>query len=440
LRTRSLVLQVVLATLASGCLGEPVSSDWPGAEQASPDQVGADGKDGDPSGRVQPIDDEPDGLDGLDGLGDALAHRAAVGRWRLADVPVRATITGGPWTLGQGPATQMNPAADYPNPNPGRFFMQPYFWPQVLPAGRDLLGYFDYRPRKMQEAVVAARSADGGRSWTFLQLALNFNPNPVADPIGGNENGQGHPFVMKVGGRTLIYTLDRTPGVLDVGGLIVHPLRPTPAAPLRDAPAQEMPLSVASLRTRGLLNPDGILGPVPDDDCGPGRRILYLQRILGSAGPVSDVTRIRLARSEDGIEWTDLGPVSGLQDDGTVFLGARGSLLRVRDGRFLLFFSGGTPEDSASDAYRYIGYAESYDAVSWTVVRGLANPLLSTQTTPASGTPQSWWAGRVFGPTVAVAPGGQRATLVFAGFHTANASQDFADHRQIGRVTLELEE
>ena len=46
----------------------------------------------------------------------------------------------------------------------------------------------------------------------------------------------------------------------------------------------------------------------------------------------------------------------------------------------------------------------------------------------------------MFGPSVAVAPGGRRATLVFAGFHTANASQDFSDYRQIGRVTLELVE
>jgi hypothetical protein len=72
------------------------------------------------------------------------------------------------------------------------------------------------------------------------------------------------------------------------------------------------------------------------------------------------------------------------------------------------------------------------------VVRGLGNPLLSTQTTDASGTPQSWWAGRVFGPSVALAPDGRRATLVFAGFATANASQNFADYRQIGRVGLEV--
>ena len=414
---------------------------WLGALACVTGQPGAAGDGQQPPGEPpgEPVGEAPGEpvVDPVEPPGDALAQRAAVGAWRLADSPVRATITGGPWTLQQGPATQLDPAAGYPTPNPGTSFMQPYFWPQIVGEGQGLLGYFDYRPRKMQEAVVAARSDDGGRSWTFLQLALDFNPNPRPDPLMGNENGQGHPFVMRLRGQTMIYTLDRTPGVLDVGGLIVHRLDPTRLEPLRGAPASEMPLSLATLRTSGLLNPDGIIGEVPDAS-GRGARILYLQRVLGSAGPLSDVTALRLARTEDGVAWTDEGAVSGLQDDGTVFLGARGSLLRDKDGGYLLFFSGGTPADNASDAYRYIGYAVSADLLHWTVVRGLQNPLLSTETTEASGAPESWWAGRVFGPSVALSPGGRQATMVFAGFHTANASQDFSDYRQIGRVTLEL--
>ena len=144
----------------------------------------------------------------------------------LADTPSRAVITGGPWTLGQGPTTQTNPAADYPNPNPGTNNFAPYFWPQTLGDEREMLGLFDYRPRNMQEAVVAARSHDGGRSWDFVQLALDFNPNPTPNPTGGNENGQGHPFVMRVQGKTLLYTLDRTPGDQGRG----RADRPPPAA------------------------------------------------------------------------------------------------------------------------------------------------------------------------------------------------------------------
>jgi hypothetical protein len=374
---------------------------------------------------------------GFEEVTDAFSRRAAPGRWRLADAPVRASIAGGPWTLGQGPASQTNPANDFPDPNPGTNSFQPYFWPMVTSDSDGLVGLFDYRPRKMREAVVAARSGDGGRTWTFLQQALDFNPNPKPDPVNGNENGQGHPFVLRLHGDSLLYTLDRTPGVQDLGGLIVHRFKPSGKEVLRGLPAAEMPLSVAPLRTTGLLNPDGIIGQVPD---APELTILYLQRIPGPAGPVTDSTSIRLAHSGDGIAWTDQGAVVGLQDDGTRFLGARGSVLRDRDGRYLLFFSGGIEADSASDAYHYIGYAESTDLRSWKVIRGLRNPLLSTETTAASGVPQSWWAGRVFGPSVVLFGDGRKALMIFAGFHTANASNDFSDYRQIGRVQMALDD
>jgi hypothetical protein len=362
-------------------------------------------------------------------------HAGTARQWRLASVPVRATITGGPWTLGQGPASPTEPAKGYPTPNPGTNNMQPYFWPYTRGSDQVMFGLFDYRPRNMEEAVVAARSYDGGRSWGFVQEALDFNPNPTPDPLKGNENGQGHPYIIHVGGEILLYTLDRTPGVKDVGGLIVHKLSPTRHEPLRGAPANETPLSLATLRTTGLLNPEGIIGRVPGF-----RRpvIVYLQRVLGTGGPLTDVTTARLAVSRDGIAWRDLGPLQGLQDDGTKFLGARGAVLRSRHGSFVMFYSGGTDADGMSDAIRYIGYAQSTDLVHWHVVRGLANPLLSVETTEASGAPQSWWAGRAFGPSVTVSHDGRRATLLFAGFHTPTPNGDLGDYRQIGQVDMEL--
>jgi hypothetical protein len=408
MRKRLLATALIVGTWTAGC--EPGTPDTRG-----PEDDGAD-----------------DSMMASEAL---LARRVGSGQWVVADTPSRAVITGGPWTLGQGPTTQTNPTADFPNPNPGTNNFAPYFWPMTMGDEGHMLGLFDYRPRKLREAVVAARSGDGGRSWDFVQLALDYNPNPVPDPIGGNENGQGHPFALRAQGRTLLYTLDRTPGVQDVGGLIVHRLRPTLREPMRGAPASEMPLSVATLRTEGLLNPDGIIAQVPGMAV---PMIVYLQRVLGPSGPLSDVTTARLAVSADGISWRDLGPLSGLQDDGTTFIGARGSMLRNEEGRFQLFFSGGITADNASDAYHYIGYAESTDLLHWQVVRGLANPLMSVETTEASGVPQSWWLGRVFGPAVTASHEGRSATMVFAGFHTANASNDFSDYRQIGRVTLEL--
>ena len=381
-------------------------------------------------GPVTPSPDDDD--DPIEETSDAIATDSGCG-WRVEAPPVRAQITGGPWTLGQGPATQSDPAAGYPDPNPGTHNFAPYFWPAVSGDDQRLLGYFDYRPRNMEEAVVAARSVDGGRSWTFLDKALTFNPNPTPDPLAGNENGQGHPYVMRVKGQFLLYTLDRTPGVKDVGGLIVHRIAPTLRHPLRGAPNNEMPLALATLRTSGLLNPDGIIGHIPHSS---PMTIIYLQRELGSSGPLSDVTTPRLASTADGITFTDLGPATGLQDDGTRFIGARGQLLRGKHGHHVLIFSGGITADNASDAYHFIGCATSADLRHWVVGRGLANPLLSIETTQSSGVPQSWWQGRVFGPSATLSRDGRKATLIFAGYHTASPSQDLSDYRQIGVVTL----
>jgi len=148
------------------------------------------------------------------------------------------------------------------------------------------------------------------------------------------------------------------------------------------------------------------------------------------------VTTVRLAASRDGIHWSDFGPVSGLQEDGTQFIGARGTVLRCRHGKFALFFSGGIAADNASDGFHYIGYAESRDLFHWTVVRGLANPLLSIAPTAASGTPESWWMGRVYGVNVTASVNGREATMMFAGYHTASPTNDLSDYRQVGRVSL----
>ena len=52
--------------------------------------------------------------------------------------------------------------------------MQPFYFPFVSGRGLNLQGYFDYRPRNINEAVVAATSADGGKTWTFEQQVENL--------------------------------------------------------------------------------------------------------------------------------------------------------------------------------------------------------------------------------------------------------------------------
>ena len=58
------------------------------------------------------------------------------------------------------------------------------------------------------------------------------------------------------------------------------------------------------------------------------------------------------------------------------FIGPRGTLVQYVDGSYGLFFSGGNCGDGDSDAYHYVGYAHSPDAVNWTVDNCMSNPLV----------------------------------------------------------------
>ena len=71
--------------------------------------------------------------------------------------------------------------------------MSPYYFPHVVRnADGSLTGYFDWRPKDADEAIVTARSTDNGKDWTYEGQALEQNPGycPNADI---NDDGQGHP-------------------------------------------------------------------------------------------------------------------------------------------------------------------------------------------------------------------------------------------------------
>jgi hypothetical protein len=115
--------------------------------------------------------------------------------------------------------------------------------------------------------------------------------------------------------------------------------------------------------------------------------------------------------------------------------------------------------DADSDAFHYIGYAESADLLHWSVVNGITNPIISiapvTLNTDANGVPTAgpgvqttipfhssvvgpthgWFAGRVYAPSVALA-GDRLVTVIFAGYHTTKPKFALGDYRTIGRVTL----
>jgi hypothetical protein len=110
----------------------------------------------------------------------------------------------------------------------------PYYFPQIVrdPDG-SLTGYFDWRPKDADEAIIVAKSTDGGLTWTAEGEALEQNPGycPSADT---NDDGEGHPFVADFGAGSSLYTLQRAVGDYAGTNLLVNPVNPSASNPLAD--------------------------------------------------------------------------------------------------------------------------------------------------------------------------------------------------------------
>jgi hypothetical protein len=416
--------------------------------------------------------------------------------------------------------------------------MQPYYFPFVRQNGQFFQGFFDYRPRNEQEATVTAVSTDLGKTWTFDDQALGLNPYCPADltdpdnnniiangfsfPYGSNsanaaDNGLGHAFVLAIGGNQLIYSLNRANGHIDSDQLVWHTLISSVppalaflpdfgyvsslAPPLGGYPILQ-PLVGA---TAGLVNPDAILGAAR---IGGVIAIIYVEKQLNasttnncSSTPSwaltnivtgkprkanTDIITIRVATTTDGINFTDVGAASGLQDltttafNGTRWLGS-GSIVLLSSGHYGMFFGAGNCLDNDSDGFHYLGYAETTaqvaspaDLLNWTVLYGFDNPILSTDTvtnpmtgtkypanpplinvtgvnvlTPAQVFPwvpptvngttytTNFFSGRVYDPQ-AIRTDSTTVTIVFAGYNTPQPSSNLGDYRTIGRFQLQF--
>jgi hypothetical protein len=621
--------------------------------------------------------------------------------WTATTTPVQATINGGPWNLNQGgPVTPPGPTTycvnGVPLVNaPGVVnTMNPFYFPFVIGKGKNMQGYFDYRPRNINEATVAAKSTDGGLTWTFQQMAEQLTAGCPADNVNGsgNDNGQGHPYLLSFGGASWLYLLDRRGGHIDADGLLVHRLTPKTTAPLNPLPLtgsiysvpplsatiarwdfQNLPVAINNnpapsigtgtakslgmtnnytytqaapnvgavttddieanpgssdpaatnlewrvrgqnpgngwnlaapqysqgvefdvstvgysnillqfdwystnqgvrdlqvqytadgttwtnvgplqiatpsgynnqitinfgalgitsvnnnpsfgvrmvsaydptytgvgaptytsatltaglpvrynnnsgnwrfdevniltgqggtisdppVNTTGLINPDGILAAV--NGTFP-RQVLYIAKTLSgdlsfptaqqcglssSGGKANhDVDQIRFAQTSDGINFTDLGPVNGLNDVTTVsntairYVAPNGSLVKLPNGKYGLFYGGGNCLDGDSDGFHIIAYAESPDLLNWTIVNGINNPIASVApvtvnnvtipaTTPVIGPTQAWFGGRVYNPNAIINDSGS-INLIFAGYN-AGYSADLTSYRNIGQVVL----
>ena len=241
--------------------------------------------------------------------------------------------------------------------------------------------------------------------------------------------------------------------------------------------------TVTPTRTVGLLNPDGILAVVPGTY---PVKVLYIQKqleadysfpadqqcnnppVVPPFYPYSltanhDVSTVRLATTTNGINFTDLGPVTGLNDPTTVsytgirYVSPNGGLVPLPGGKWGLFFGAGNCIDADSDSFHAIAYAESSNLTNWTVYNGINNPIASRPTatftdqatgslltipatTPVVGATQAWFAGRVYAPNAIVNATGTGVSLIIDGYDQGYAAKgsakDLSSYRNVGQVSL----
>jgi hypothetical protein len=174
-----------------------------------------------------------------------------------------------------------------------------------------------------------------------------------------------------------------------------------------------------------------------------------------------DISNVRLATTTDGIHFTDLGIVHGLNDptavdyNATRWVSPRATLIDVHgDGSVWgMYFSAGNCLDGDSDAFHYIGYAESTDKMNWTVYNDINHPIASINTittanqmggdvvtvpaNPPVFPTQPWFAQRLYAPS-AVQIDATHLSMTFAGYGVQSPGADLLNYRQIGNVTLEI--
>ncbi|WP_169740658.1 hypothetical protein [Nevskia soli] len=434
--------------------------------------------------------------------------------------------------------------------------MAPYYFPLVynttlttkgnaFGGQAPIIGLFDWRPKDIDEALVAAESDDNGKTWYFMQTVLELNPdytNPISGGFGfagtstntgcpaavtgtnastaslngsGADNGWGHAAIIQLPGVAagtgqFLYMLDRGANI-DVAPLwVINLASPTgtnggasnkfpiwnsnnTAAGANDIKSIYSALhnttgadtagnTVAVKQTVGLLNPDGIMAvfpTAPTAAAGTAVTVMYVQKILNgdktgtTAMPASqqcnkapfsgknndDISIVHLVDTVDGINFTNDRVVNGLNDPTTVdynktrWVAPRGTLIDINGdgGVWGLYFSAGNCLDGDSDAFHYIGYAESTDKVNWTVFNDINNPIASintittknqldgaTVTIPAHPpvvATEAWFAQRLYAPTATqIDP--THLSLTFAGYGVQSPNTNLLNYRQIGNVVL----
>ena len=235
--------------------------------------------------------------------------------------------------------------------------MSPYYFPFIMRNPNDpdvLTGFFDYRPKDSDEAIVVANSFDGGHTWVFVDKKLESNTNLCPAGIQ-NDNNQGHPFVVQVSGAAGsangtydLYTLNRISGDSLGQGLLIHQLNWATSSkypygdPVQNLPAQEQvdsgPNPVNPTGTTGIT---GTLG--------------YDNQVEGGvfSGPASTTAS---AMATVPVEST----MDALQDNGaTITVGSTANFTNAG--------SGGGPGGSIIDIGTQTAFSEATDSALPTV-------------------------------------------------------------------------
>lgn len=251
---------------------------------------------------------------------------ANVTTWTALTSPVEATIKGGPWSLGQNGSSPVTPTG--PNtycvggtplvntPTIANTF-SPYYFPFVIGKGQNMQGYFDYRPRNINEATVAAKSTDGGLTWQFQQMAEQLTTACPTDNVNssGDDSGQGHPYMLSFGGTSWLYLLDRRTGHIDSDGLLVHRL-PSPSAshPMGNLPltsalySYTLPPTSATIARWDFDGQTGVQN-TPATSIGTGS--------AKSLGMTNSYTYTQTAPNVGSVATCDITATSGSSDTGT---------------------------------------------------------------------------------------------------------------------------
>jgi hypothetical protein len=155
-------------------------------------------------------------------------------------------------------------------------------------------------------------------------------------------------------------------------------------------------------------------------------------------GNNEDYTVARAAYTYDGVHFTDLGQVSGLNDpagnsDSVLrWIGSRGTVITNPDGSYGLFLSGAYASDGDSDAFNQIFYSSSTDGAHWSAPVKLLgtdytfSALANQATVGGALSIGGYYSGRVYDPTVVQNANGT-LTLVIAGYATPKPLPSTAD-------------